>query len=268
MRSKVETIRPAAVAGRFYPAEPGRLGRMVDEFLEQAHADPALNPKAIIAPHAAYHYSGAIAGSAFRVWTGKNRNVRRLVLLGPSHYVAFSGLALPQAAAFATPLGTVRVDDEATAQLRALPQVHEFSAAHEREHCLEVELPFLQRLFSDFTVVPLVIGDATDDEVREAVEQVWGGDETRFVISSDLSHYHDYQTARRLDRLTADAIERARPEQLTSRSACGYQAIRGFLKAAGQHRLSARTLDLRNSGDTAGPRDSVVGYGAFAFSTS
>ncbi len=265
MNTFAQNIRPAAVAGKFYPAQPLQLGRMIETFLEQAQAGSMQNPKAVVAPHAGYVYSGPIAGSAFRTWAEQTRSINRVVLVGPSHYVDFPGIALPRATGFLTPFGTVRVDSDAVEQLRSLPQVHEFPPAHEQEHCLEVELPFLQQMISDFTIVPLVIGDATDEEVREVVEALWGGEETRFVLSSDLSHYHDYETARRIDRSTAAAIEGVRPEQLSANEACGHLAIRGFLKAAKQRGLSARTLDLRNSGDTAGPHDSVVGYGAFAF---
>jgi MEMO1 family protein len=261
-----QTIRSAAVAGKFYPAEPLKLGRMIETFLEEAPTGLAQNPKAVIAPHAGYIFSGPIAGSAFRAWAEQPRGIRRIVLLGPSHYVRFPGIALPQATAFATPFGTVLVDADAVADLRSLSQVREFPAAHAREHCLEVELPFLQQIFSDFAVVPLVIGDATDDEVREVVAVLWGGEETRFVVSSDLSHFHDYATARLMDRSTAERIEGARAETLSVNDACGYRAIRGFVNAAKAHGLDARALDLRNSGNTAGPRDSVVGYGAFAFS--
>jgi hypothetical protein len=260
-----QNIRPAAVAGKFYPAQPSQLRRMVERFLEQAHAGSLPNPKAVVTPHAGYVYSGPIAGSAFRTWVGQSRSIKRVVLLGPSHYAAFPGIALPRATGFVTPFGTVRIDRDASEQLRSLPQVREFPPAHKYEHCLEVELPFLQQMLSDFTIVPLVIGDATDEEVREVVEALWGGEETRFVLSSDLSHYHDYETARRMDRSTAAAIEGVWPEQLSANEACGHLAIRGFLKAAKQRGLSTHTLDLRNSGDTAGPRDSVVGYGAFAF---
>ncbi|MDE3068263.1 MAG: AmmeMemoRadiSam system protein B [Verrucomicrobiota bacterium] len=265
MKTAGQNVRPAAVAGSFYPAQPAQLGRMVETFLEEAKSGWTPDPKAVIAPHAGYIYSGPIAGSAFRAWAEHPKSIRRIILLGPSHYVAFPGIALPRAAGFLTPFGPVPVDARAIAQLRSLPRICEFDPAHEREHCLEVELPFLQQTVSDFAIVPLVIGEATDDEVRDAVELLWGGDETRFVLSSDLSHYHDYDTARWMDRATAAAIEGARPEQLSANQACGCLAIRGFLKAAARRGLNARALDLRNSGDTAGPRDSVVGYGAFAF---
>ena len=265
MNTPIQNVRPAAAAGKFYPSRAAELERMVESFLEQAQTAIVPNPKAVVAPHAGYVFSGPIAGSAFRAWAEQRRRSQRVVLLGPSHYVAFPGLALPGATAFGTPFGTVRVDHDAVAQLRSLPQVREFPRAHEREHCLEVELPFLQRMIPDLAIVPLVVGDATDEEVCEVIDALWGGEETLFVISSDLSHYHDYETARLIDRSTGVAIESLQPERVSAHQACGYLAIRGFLRAARLRGLTVRTLDLRNSGDTAGPRDVVVGYGAFAF---
>jgi AmmeMemoRadiSam system protein B len=261
----VQNIRPAAVAGRFYPAGAAELERMVEGFLEDAQAGSVDNLKAVVAPHAGYLFSGPIAGSAFHSWAKQRGNSHLVVLLGPSHYIDFHGIALPGARAFGTPFGAVPIDSQGVEKLRGLPQVHQFPAAHEREHCLEVELPFLQRMIPDLAIVPLVVGEASDEEVREVIAVLWGGDETRIVVSSDLSHYHDYETAQCLDQATAALIESGRPEQLSAGQACGYLAIRGLLLAAKQHGLGGRTLDLRNSGDTAGPRHSVVGYGAFGF---
>ncbi len=238
---------------------------MVDAFLSEAQLGRSAKPKAIIAPHAGYIFSGPIAGSAFRPWVDEAEAIKRILLIGPSHYVYFEGLALPSHTQFATPFGDVAVDAEAVKQLRELPQVQVFDPAHEQEHCLEVELPFLQRTLKDFQVVPLVVGEASDDEVGEVLELLWGGPETRIVVSSDLSHFHNYEAAQRLDRTTADAIEAKCGGTLTGSHACGYRPIRGFLRAAEAHGLTAETADLRNSGDTAGPRDRVVGYGAFLF---
>jgi hypothetical protein len=196
-----------------------------------------------------------------------SEKINRIILIGPSHYISFDGLALPSDTKFATPFGDVPVEMEAVKQLRALPQVQVFDPAHEQEHCLEVELPFLQRTLKDFQIVPLVVGEASDDEIREVLNLLWGGPETRIVISSDLSHYHGYEAARRLDRTTVEQIESRRGGQLTGNHACGYRAIRGFLKAAEAHGLTVETVDLRNSGDTAGPRDRVVGYGAMLFAS-
>lgn len=262
--SPAGTIRPPAVAGAFYPAEPNRLRQAVAGHVGTATATVDTLPKAVIAPHAGYVYSGPVAGNAFKAFTPRPP-IRRVVVLGPSHYVAFPGLALSSASRFETPLGLVPVDEAATRTLAALPQVRVFDPAHAEEHALEVELPFLQELLGDFTLVPLVVGDATDEEVGAVIDTLWGGPETLFVISSDLSHFLDYDAARELDRQTARAIESREPEAIGRDQACGRIPIRGWLWAARRRGLNAQTLDLRNSGDTAGARERVVGYGAFVF---
>src|SRR5574337_1657674 len=263
------TARPPAVAGYFYDADPKALAGAVQRHLDGAPADPERDPerppKALIAPHAGYVYSGSVAASAYRAIAPLRESVRRVVLLGPSHRVALRGLAAPSVDAFVTPLGPVPVDREAVDRILALPQVRVLDAAHAEEHSLEVQLPFLQTVLERFTLVPLSVGDATAEEVAAVLETLWGGDETLIVVSSDLSHYHDYATAQRLDEETTRAIEELRPEGLGRESACGRVPARGLLVAAKRHGLSARTLDVRNSGDTAGTRDRVVGYGAWAF---
>jgi MEMO1 family protein len=258
-------VRPAAVAGRFYPCDPAALAELVHSLLEQVPPATGPVPKAIIAPHAGYIYSGPIAASAYAQLLPARDQVRRVVLLGPSHYVALHGLATVSAQAFATPLGVVPVDVQTVRQLLKLPQVRELDDAHAPEHCLEVQLPFLQIVLRKFTLVPLVVGEAATEEVTEVLDGLWGGPETCFVISSDLSHYHDAETARDLDVATAAAIETLNPTDIGEAAACGRIPICGLLEVARRHQLRARSLDLRNSGDTAGPRDRVVGYGAFAF---
>jgi len=256
------SVRPAAVAGLFYPRVAQRLHDDVDRFLAEATARPRPTPKAIIAPHAGYAYSGAIAGSAFRALAGLP--VRRVVLLGPSHRVAFAGIALPGVEAFATPLGAVPVDAELVAAVAGLPGIFPYPQAHAEEHSLEVELPFLQCLLGEFTCLPLVIGEADAASVAALLERVWGGEETAIVISSDLSHFLPATEAERVDRRTAESILRlAGP--LSPWEACGAQPINGLLAAAGRRGLTPELLDLRHSGDTAGDRRRVVGYGAFAF---
>jgi AmmeMemoRadiSam system protein B len=258
------TVREPAVAGMFYPANPEELQQMVLEFLRQADATgPA--PKAIIAPHAGYIYSGPVAASVYARLSQARGRIRRVVLLGPSHRVGFAGLAVSDADLFRTPLGDIPIDRQAVAAIRALPQVHRLNEAHAQEHSLEVQLPFLQAVLGEFSLVPIVVGDADAAEVDEVLEALWGGDETLIVISSDLSHYHDTATARRMDQSTAEAIERLRPEAVHYEDACGRNPINGLLLAAAAHGLKAHTLDLRNSGDTAGPTDRVVGYGAWSF---
>jgi AmmeMemoRadiSam system protein B len=262
------SVRRPAVAGLFYPSDPAELRLVVQACLGEGRARIAGRslgqPKALIVPHAGYVYSGPVAGSAYALLEPFAASIRRVVLLGPSHRVPFRGLALSGAARFATPLGEVALDAEGAAALARLPQVRVLDAAHADEHSLEVQLPFLQEILSDFVLLPVVAGDAAPQEVAALIEAVWNGPDTLLLISSDLSHYHDYETARALDRATGAAIEALQPEGLDGESACGRVPVRGMLVAARAHRLAVRTLDLRNSGDTAGPRDRVVGYGAFA----
>jgi len=258
-------VRPPAVAGRFYPSDPVELRQLVTGLLAQTPPAIGPAPKALIAPHAGYLYSGPIAASAYARLRPARDLIKRIVLFGPSHYVALDGLATTSADAFATPLGLVPVDVEAVRAVRSLPQVRELDEAHALEHSLEVQLPFLQCVLGEFTLVPLAVGEATPEEISQVLDALWGGPETCFVVSSDLSHYCDSQTARRLDRATAKAIEALKPAGIGEERACGRMPIRGLLQAARRHGLRARTVDLRNSGDTAGPHDRVVGYGAFVF---
>ncbi len=260
----MQTIRRPAVAGMFYPDDPHELHDMLQGFLgETRPAEKA--PKAIIAPHAGYIYSGSIAATAYARLALDRDSITRIVLLGPSHRVPFRGLALSSAESFLTPLGEVPLDPGASDALADLPQVSVLDEAHATEHSLEVHVPFLQEILDVFTLIPLVVGEASTREVSEVLERLWGGPETRFVISSDLSHYHDYQTARRLDQATSEAIETLRPEDIGYEDACGRNPVKGLLDVARKHGLKCKTLDLRNSGDTAGPRNQVVGYGAYVF---
>ncbi|MGO9586528.1 MAG: AmmeMemoRadiSam system protein B [Limisphaerales bacterium] len=258
-------VRQPAVAGQFYPDDPEKLRMEVNDFIAAAKTDTDKIPKAIIAPHAGYMYSGPIAGSAYACLARGRDRFKRVVLLGPSHFVALDGLAASSATVFQSPLGPVPVDEEALARVRALPLVTTLDAAHRHEHSLEVHLPFLQIALGEFKLVPLAVGDATANEVGAVLNELWGGRETCIVVSSDLSHYHDYQTAQQMDRETARAIESLNWEKLDADQACGCQPIRGLLRVAKERGLRCRTMDLRNSGDTSGGRDRVVGYGAFVF---
>ncbi len=260
-------IRPAAVAGVFYLAEPSALAREVDGLLGDVPlAEPVHAPKIIVVPHAGYVYSGAVAAHAYAQLAPWRDRIRRVVLLGPTHRVAVLGLAVPTARAFETPLGPVTVDIEALASLVTMPQVTTSDKAHALEHSLEVQLPFLQRVLasSSFTLVPLVVGRASAAEVQQVLEALWGGDETLIVISTDLSHYLPYTEACAVDRVTIDAILRLDPA-IDHDQACGATPLAGALLAARSHDLAPRLLDLRNSGDTAGDRSRVVGYAALAF---
>ena len=263
----MRAVRPAAVAGMFYPGTPTVLSAAVQTYLAdagsmQATRDPL--PKALIVPHAGYVYSGPVAAPAYRRIAAGRASVRRVVLLGPVHRVPIRGLALPAAQAFATPLGTVEVDAEAAALALDLPQVQVSDAAHALEHSLEVQLPFLQTVLDDFKIVPFAVGDATAEEVGEVIDRLWGGSETLIVVSSDLSHYHPYAAARQIDRGTATAIL-ALDASIDHEQACGATPINGFALCARRHHLKPELLDLRNSGDTAGDKSRVVGYAAFAF---
>lgn len=258
----MNAIRTPAVAGLFYPDDPSELHRQISAYLA-AVENPGPPPKALIAPHAGYVYSAPIAASVYARLRAARDSIRRVVLLGPSHRVGFRGIALCEDDAYTTPLGPVPVDKTAQATIEHLPGVGYLEQAHTREHSLEVHLPFLQEILGDFTLVPLVIGDADPEQVGTVLETLWGGPETLIVISSDLSHYHDYRTAQRLDKATSQAIETLRFEDIGYEDACGRHPIGGLLWVARRKGLQAQTIDLRNSGDTAGPREQVVGYGAY-----
>lgn len=272
-------LRRPAVAGLFYPDDPAQLVSLVRDYLDAAAraargAQPpaqtpvqpsARPPKALIAPHAGYVYSGPVAGFAYADIAPVAERITRVVLLGPAHRLAFRGLAYCSAERFASPLGEVAVDRAAIDTIADLAQVQQLDAAFDGEHCLEVQLPFLQVLLARFRIVPLLVGAARDTEVAEVLQRLWGGSETLIVVSSDLSHYLDYASARRIDQQTSEAICALRPDAITSDQACGRSPIAGLLLEARRRGLTAALLDQRSSGDTAGPRDRVVGYGAYAF---
>ena len=261
----MHSIRPAAIAGSFYPFHEQVLARDVNALLNEAKpVTPAVVPKAIIVPHAGYIYSGPTAAIAYASLAGIRKTIRRVVLLGPVHRVPVRGLALPGVDAFETPLGQVELDQAAIASLAGMHQVVVSAAAHAMEHSLEVQLPFLQTVLDDFKLVPLAVGEATPVEVAEVLDRLWGGAETLIVISSDLSHFLPYRVAQTVDQNTVDSILDMRGP-LTHEQACGGTPINGLLLAATRHKLQPRLLDLRNSGDTAGDKNRVVGYASFAF---
>ena len=257
-------IRSAAVAGMFYPESAVVLAHEIAQMLARAPQGLALPPKAIIVPHAGYIYSGPVAASIYAPLAALRGVIRRVILLGPTHRVAVSGLALPSSTAFSTPLGTVPIDQQAVAAILDLPQIAIFETPHAQEHSLEVQLPFLQTVLGEFSLVPLAVGDASPKQVAEVLERLWGGEETLIVISSDLSHYLPYGVAQRIDAKTAQQIVNLDPS-LDHQQACGATPVNGLLLAARKHGLTAQLIDLRNSGDTAGDKARVVGYGAFAF---
>lgn len=258
-------VRPAAVAGMFYPGDPDELRALIDRQLDAAPDDAGPAPKAVIAPHAGYVYSGPVAASVYGRLRRARGTVRRVVLLGPAHRVPVEGMAVPGVDAFETPLGPVSIDRANRDLALSLPAVTVDDRAHAAEHSLEVHLPFLLRVLgSDIEVLPVVVGEARTTDVARLLDALWGGPETLIVASSDLSHYHDHVSARARDNATAQAIVDKRLEDVGPYDACGAYPVRGLLEAARTHGLEVTLLDLRNSGDTGGDRSRVVGYGAFA----
>jgi MEMO1 family protein len=257
-------IRTPAVAGLFYPADARQLAQDVQQLLTGAEQSEPI-PKALIVPHAGYVYSGAIAASAYATLQSVASIIKRVILLGPTHRVAVQGLALPGVDVFDTPLGSVKLDTNAMQSIAHLSQVTVSTEAHALEHSLEVQLPFLQSVLTEFTLLPLAVGMASAESVAEVLEYVWGDEETLIVVSSDLSHYLPYATAQQVDSATVQSILQLQ-QPIAHDHACGGTPISGLILAAKKHQLIPRLLDLRNSGDTAGSRDQVVGYAAIAFS--
>lgn len=265
-------VRPMAVAGLFYPGRQDQLNSMLDEFLARASTMPPGDlplhqhpPKAVIVPHAGYVYSGQAAADAYQFLQPWAQVYKRVVLWGPAHRVAVRGVAVPSVSAFETPLGQVKLDLEGLRMLREFAGVVVSDQAHAQEHSLEVQLPFLQKTLGQFTLLPLVVGQTTPDHVAELMKALWGGDDTLIVVSSDLSHYHDYDTAQQRDAHTCEAIEHLRDQSIDYEDACGCIAVRALLKMARTQGMKAATVSLCNSGDTAGDKSRVVGYGSWVF---
>jgi AmmeMemoRadiSam system protein B/AmmeMemoRadiSam system protein A len=254
-------VREAAVAGRFYPGEANELRQSIAELLAGAATD-APCPKALVAPHAGYIYSGPVAAQAYARVRNGAQHIRRVILLGPSHQLGFNGIATSGAECYATPLGSVVLDREAIDAVEKLPCVQRLDQAHAGEHALEVQLPFLQTCLSDFTLVPLVVGNASAEDVATVLATLWGGPETLVVVSSDLSHFLDYDHARERDAQTSKLIE-ARSTSIEGNQACGCRPLNGLLQLLRQRDLEIHTIALNNSGDTAGDKARVVGYGAY-----
>jgi len=257
-------VRPPAAAGRFYPADPRELEAMVRGFLDAAPRARGPGPLALVAPHAGYAFSGPVAGSAYAMVRPDAGTFRRVVIMGPSHYVAFRGLALPEGEAFAGPLGEHAVDPGGASLLAGHPAVRRWARPHREEHSLEVQIPFVRVALGALSLLPVVTGDAHPEEVADALELVWGPD-TLVVVSSDLSHHLSYDDARRADAATAAAVVSLDVGAIAAHRACGSVALRGLMEAARRRGMEARCVDLRSSGDTAGDGRRVVGYGAFGF---
>jgi hypothetical protein len=257
-------VRPPAVAGLFYPGDAAGLSRAVTELLGSVPSPAGKAPKALIAPHAGYLYSGPIAASAYALLRPLREVIRRVVLLGPTHRVAVRGLAVPSVGHFATPLGTIEIDAAAVEVLEGMPQVVVADDPHALEHSLEVHLPFLQTVLADFKLVPLAVGHASAEDVAAVIDALWGGPETLIVVSSDLSHYLPYGQAQAVDRSTVQAVLDLKTD-IDHDHACGATPMCGLALSARRRNLKPELLDLRNSGDTAGDKNRVVGYASFAF---
>ena len=257
------SVRLPSVAGQFYTADPDQLRAEIDRFLGQAEQTDIKQPKAIVAPHAGYVYSGPVAATAYKTLQENADNIERVVIMAPAHRFGFRGVAWSDADYFRTPLGDVEVDRDAIALVDDLDYVMNIEQAFNGEHALEVHLPFLQSTLNNFKIVPFIVGLADAAQVAEVLERLWGDDKTLIVISSDLSHFHEYQVARQRDSHTSQLIEDLRFEDIHGDDACGVYPLSGLLLAARQKHMHAELLDLRNSGDTAGSKDSVVGYGAY-----
>jgi len=265
------TVRPAAVAGMFYPSGEDQLHQMLDQMLENAqhNVEPnaqkyAAAPKAIIAPHAGYIYSGQTAADVYARLQSIKQTITRVVLLGPAHRVGFHGIAASTAEHFSTPLGEIPLDQELLTKALSIEGVIPLNEAHAQEHSLEVQLPFLQTVLGEFTLAPFVVGDAPDELTARLIEALWGGDETLIVVSSDLSHFLDYRTACKKDAATATNIESYQGEKIGPHDACGYAPIRGLMKVAKQKNMEIERVSICNSGDTAGDKSRVVGYASYA----
>jgi len=260
--------RPTAVAGLFYPDDSEVLERSLEHYLRDNDAEGVSSVysdfKALIVPHAGYDYSGPVAGKIYRQLRRRAGVISRVVLMGPSHRVPLHGMAIPSSRAFDSPLGPVDLDTGALSLLAGMPQVEVNDRAHALEHSLEVQIPFLQATLGRFALVPIVVGVCDEQSVADVLEELWGGEETLVVISSDLSHYHSWNDARFLDNRTASHVLDLEPV-LGGEDACGAYAINGLLVVCRHHGLKGDLVALANSGDTAGGRDRVVGYGAFGF---
>lgn len=258
-------VKQPCVAGYFYPADPVELQQTVSKLLIQAKSYDLPVPKAIIAPHAGYIYSGPIAATIYKTLIPAKDLIKRVILLGPAHRVYLDGVATTNCDSFATPLGTIPIDLNAIHSISDISGVKVFEQAYNMEHCLEVQLPFLQTILSSFTLVPCIVGNAFPELVADVLDKLWGGPETLIVISSDLSHYYDYATAQKLDAAVSKSIIELTPASIAENQACGRFPVKGLLIAAAHRNLQVQMLDLRNSGDTAGDKTRVVGYGAYHF---
>ncbi len=255
-------IRPAAIAGYFYPADSNQLIESIQHYFNTS-LETNIEAKAIIAPHAGHQYSGSIAATAYKTILHRKENIERVVILGPAHRVFVKGIALSSADMFATPLGNIDIDQAAQSQLLELDFIQIIDEAHKDEHCLEVHLPFLQSCLNEFSLIPLIVGETSPQQVSDVIELLWN-DKTLIMVSSDLSHFHTYEFAKQVDQNTSDAIENFQIENIGPKQACGCRPLNGLLTYAKKHSYQVKSLEIKNSGDTSGNKERVVGYGAYA----
>ncbi|MHA1539874.1 MAG: AmmeMemoRadiSam system protein B [Alphaproteobacteria bacterium] len=263
MAIALDDVKPLKFSGSWYPQDATALREMVTDFVEGAKPYP-FAPKMMIVPHAGLRFSGSIAGTAYRILEAQKSKIERVILIGPSHRTNFKGIAIPSHAFFETPFGHLPVNQEALTALKNIDGVETSDAVFEEEHCLELQFPFVHQVLKNVSIVPMIVGLADPELVAAALAEIWGGEETVILISSDLSHYHDYMTARSLDKKSAGMIEALSPK-LTGMNACGHRVINGALQRAKNINMRVTGIDVRNSGDTVGSKDRVVGYGSFIF---
>lgn len=259
--------RPPAVAGTFYPDNPNTLRNDVLQYISDAKAIHGPRPKFLIVPHAGYIYSGSTAAYAYRHIKPYGEGITRVVLMGPAHRVPLRGLAIPSMSQFSSPLGDINLDEQNLEKLEALDFVSVNDTAHALEHSLEVQLPFLQSVLNEFTLTPIIVGKCSPKELAMLINILWGGNETLFICSTDLSHYHAYSDAKKIDAITCDKIKNIQ-NNISGEQACGCYPLNGVLQVAQERHLEVKQLYYCNSGDTAGAQDAVVGYGAFIIGNS
>lgn len=261
----MKAIRKAIGSGIFYPKLKSDLVVLVRKLLKKGPSVKRKCPvKAIISPHASFTFSGSVAGSIFAM-VKNQKEIRRIVLLGPSHRVAFAGLAIPSADEFETPLGKVAVDRLSLIRMTEYADVSWLDEAHRYEHSLEVQLPFIQMLFPMASIIPIVVGDVDPESIVSVLDEVWGGRETLIVVTTDLSHDLPCNEANARDRRASETIKALDGDALNAEDVCGLLPLKGFLKMAKAKRLKLISMVLKNSGDRGCTSDRVVGYGGYAF---
>ncbi len=256
------SIRQAAVAGQFYPADKIQLQTQIDQLMATGKVQSGARPEALIVPHAGYVFSGRTAAQAYQSLISRRHEIKRVILFGPAHRVYLAGMALPSVDSFRTPLGDIPLDRENIARVATLPGVIESDEVHRLEHSLEVQLPFLQSILDDFLLIPVAVGDCDADTVASLLDSLWGGNDSLTIISTDLSHFHPYDVAEKIDASTCQKIL-DKSSNLTGKEACGARVLNGLMRSKHAQALDIELLACCNSGNTAGDKNRVVGYGSF-----